>query len=148
MHLSDLLLQREKSTLRIPIVSRCFISPQQIKPTLILRWEKYSTPYLETEPQPRTAVGLDKNGKKLTIVIVDGRQPGYSQGATLLELAGILLEFNVHNGMNLDGGGSSTLVVMDSEGKSKVLNSPVDNHIPGRERAIGNHLGFFAKPKK
>jgi len=84
----------------------------------------------------------------LTIVIVDGRQPGYSQGATLLELAGILLEFNVHNGMNLDGGGSSTLVVMDSEGKSKVLNSPVDNHIPGRERAIANHLGFFAKPKK
>ena len=113
------------------------------------------SPYLKTDlpdehnqPQPRTAVGLDKNGKKLTIVIVDGRQPGYSQGATLLELAGVLLEFNVHNGMNLDGGGSSTLVVMDSEGKSKVLNSPVDNHIPGRERAIGNHLGFFAKPKQ
>ena len=109
---------------------------------------KTDLPDEHKQPQPRTAVGLDKNGKKLTIVIVDGRQPGYSQGATLLELAGILLEFNVHNGMNLDGGGSSTLVVMNSEGKSKVLNSPVDNHIPGRERAIANHLGFFAKPRK
>jgi exopolysaccharide biosynthesis protein len=109
---------------------------------------KTDLPDEHNQPQPRTAVGLDKNGKKLTIVIVDGRQPGYSQGATLLELAGILLEFNVHNGMNLDGGGSSTLVVMDPEGKSKVLNSPVNNHIPGRERAIANHLGFFAKPNQ
>ncbi|GAH50676.1 unnamed protein product, partial [marine sediment metagenome] len=63
---------------------------------------KADLPDEHNQPQPRTAVGLDKNGKKLTIVIVDGRQPGYSQGTTLLELAGILLEFNVHNGMNLD----------------------------------------------
>ena len=52
-----------------------------------------------SEAEPRTAVGLDRSGRRLIIVIVDGRQPGYSQGATLAELAQILLEKKAHSGV-------------------------------------------------
>jgi hypothetical protein len=96
-------------------------------------------------PQPRTAVALDRRNQKLIIVVVDGRQPGYSEGATLAELADILITHGGFTGMNLDGGGSSTLVI-EKNGKPTVLNSPIDNQIPGRERPVGNHLGIFAQP--
>ena len=96
------------------------------------------------DPQPRTAVGLDKNSRRLIIVVVDGRQPGYSEGATLVELAELLSAKGAFYAMNLDGGGSTTMAVEGKNGKSRVLNSPIDQHIPGRERAVGNHLGIYA----
>jgi hypothetical protein len=96
-------------------------------------------------PQPRTAVALDRRSQKLIIVVVDGRQPGFSEGATLAELADILIAHGGFTGMNLDGGGSSTLVI-EKNGKPAVLNSPIDNQIPGRERPVGNHLGIFVRP--
>jgi hypothetical protein len=102
-------------------------------------------PDLEGKTDPRTAIGLDKRGKNLILVVVDGRQPSYSEGATLEELASILVEHGVYTGMNLDGGGSSTLVV-ERGGRPDVMNSPINNGIPGRERPVGNHLGIFAEP--
>ncbi|HEX9028199.1 MAG TPA: phosphodiester glycosidase family protein [Anaerolineales bacterium] len=95
-------------------------------------------------PQPRTALALDKRRQRLLIAVVDGRQPGYSEGATLAELAEILIAAGAFTGMNLDGGGSSTLVMADKNGSPVLLNSPIDNQIPGRERPVGNHLGIFA----
>jgi len=103
-------------------------------------------PDLESKTDPRTAIGFDKRGKNLVIVVVDGRQPGYSDGATLEELASIMVEHGVYTGMNLDGGGSSTLV-LERGGRPTVMNSPINNGIPGRERPVGNHLGIFAEPK-
>jgi Phosphodiester glycosidase len=100
------------------------------------------------QPQPRTAIGLDQRMRQLVIVVVDGRQPGYSEGVTLPEMAGLLVEFGAYNGMNLDGGGSSTLAVQGSNGKSQVLNRPIDLRIPNRERFIGNQLGIYADPVK
>jgi len=100
---------------------------------------------LDSEPQPRTAIALDKAGKRLIIVVVDGRQPRYSQGATLVELGEIILEQGGYFGMNLDGGGSTTLVKMDANGKPELLNSPIEQQIPGRQRPVGNHLGIFAE---
>lgn len=99
------------------------------------------------QPEPRTAVGLDKQGKKLIILVVDGRQPGRSDGATLAELGKILIKAGAFTAMNLDGGGSTTLVIEGANGSPIVLNSPIDNLIPGRERSVGNHLGIFAKHK-
>jgi exopolysaccharide biosynthesis protein len=104
-------------------------------------------PDLETVTQPRTAIGLDKRGRTLVIVLVDGRQPGYSEGATLEELGEILVAHGAYTAMNLDGGGSTTLV-MSKSGRPVVLNSPINNGIPGRERPVGNHLGIFASPEK
>jgi hypothetical protein len=100
------------------------------------------------QPQPRTALGLDQRMRQMIIVIVDGRQPGYSEGATLSEMADLLLEFGAYSGMNLDGGGSSTLAAQGANGKPEVLNRPIDLSLPNRERFIGNHLGIFAEPVK
>ena len=97
------------------------------------------------DAEPRTAVGMDRAGRRLILVIVDGRQSGYSEGATLAELAQIMLENKAFRGMNLDGGGSSTLAVERAGGVVQVLNSPVHQGSAGNERPVGNHLGFKAK---
>lgn len=101
-------------------------------------------PDLGDTPEPRTALALDRRGRTLLILVVDGRQPGYSEGATLDELAAMILEFGGYTGMNMDGGGSSTLVRESLTGGAQALNSPVDQGIPGRERVVGNHLGIYA----
>ena len=94
---------------------------------------------------PRTAIGYSKNEKILYIVVVDGRQPFYSQGITLSELADLMIALGAHDAMNLDGGGSSALVVRGEDGKPRILNSPIDLYIPGRERPVANHLGIYFK---
>jgi hypothetical protein len=96
-------------------------------------------------PAPRTAIGVDFGPDRLVIVVVDGRQPFYSEGATLTQLADLMLEYGVYTAMNMDGGGSSALVIEDEFGRAKVLNSPIDSHIPGRERAVANHLGVYVE---
>jgi hypothetical protein len=96
-------------------------------------------------PAPRTAIGVDDTGRKLIIIVVDGRQPFYSAGATLQELANYLVFYGAETAMNLDGGGSSTLVFEGILGTANVVNSPIHTRIPGRERPVGNHLGIFAK---
>ena len=98
------------------------------------------------EVQPRTAIGITKTGKKLILLVVDGRQAGYSQGATLEELARILKDFGAHQAINLDGGGSSTLVAQGAFDRPRLLNSPVNHGLPGRQRPVGNHLGIYANP--
>ncbi|MEN8173309.1 MAG: phosphodiester glycosidase family protein [Chloroflexota bacterium] len=101
---------------------------------------------LGTSPSPRTAVALDRANRHLILVVVDGRQPGYSEGISLSTLAEVLIFHGSYTAMNMDGGGSSTLVVEGLFGNANILNSPVNNGIPGRERVVGNHLGIFAKP--
>ena len=98
-----------------------------------------------SEVEPRTAIGINRNGRYLYIVVVDGRQPFYSDGATFVELAEILVEQGAFAAMSMDGGGSSTLVVEGEDGLPRLLNAPIDNYIPGRERPVGNHLGIFVK---
>jgi hypothetical protein len=96
-------------------------------------------------PEPRTAIGLNRSNKMLILLVVDGRQSNYSEGVTLDELAEILIFHGAHEAMNMDGGGSSTLVVEGDGGRPIIMNTPIDNRIPGRERPVGNHLGIYAK---
>ena len=98
-----------------------------------------------TEVHPRTAIGYSKNGKFLYLVVVDGRQPFYSQGMTLAELAKLMIDLGAHDAMNLDGGGSSTMVIRGGDGNPRILNSPIDLYIPGRERPVANHFGIYFK---
>ncbi len=98
-----------------------------------------------TIPQPRTAFGLNRNGRWLTLMVVDGRQDGYSEGVTFPELGELMISFGVYTGVNLDGGGSSTMVIKGSDEKPRVLNSPIDLNVPGKERAVANHLGLYIK---
>ncbi len=97
----------------------------------------------DTMTQPRSAIGYSRNGRYLYLVVVDGRQPFYSEGMTLREEAELMISIGAQYAMNLDGGGSSTLVVMDANGDPRILNSPIDLYIPGRERAVANHIGVF-----
>jgi exopolysaccharide biosynthesis protein len=93
--------------------------------------------------EPRTAVGLNQNGRWLFLVVIDGRQPSYSEGATFPDLADFLISLGVYTGLNLDGGGSSTMVIKGALGIPFVLNSPIEGNIPGNESAVANHLGFW-----
>ena len=92
---------------------------------------------------PRTAVGVNQNGRWLYLVVIDGREA--SEGATYSELANLLISYNVYAGMSFDGGGSSTIVIEDVDRLPYILNTPVDENTPGRERAVANHLGISLK---
>ncbi len=88
---------------------------------------------------PRTVVGLDKTGTRLTLLVVDGRQSKLSIGMTLAELSTEMLQLGCENALNLDGGGSTTLVYRTSATKAlHVINSPSD----GKERAVADILGI------
>lgn len=75
---------------------------------------------------PRTAIGLDREGGVLLLLVVDGRQPGFSEGMTLDELAGLMAEQGSFLAINLDGGGSSVMAVRGADGALRVVNSPSD----------------------
>jgi len=80
--------------------------------------------------QPRTAIGvIDEN--HLVIVVVDGRDTGYSRGVTMTELAEIMVSLGATTAYNLDGGGSSEMW-FDGE----VVNQPSN----GGERATSDIL--------
>ena len=73
---------------------------------------------------PRSAAGLTKDGKIL-LLVVDGRIPEYSNGATLIDLAEFMISKGADRAVNLDGGGSS--VVYTKRGDEFVLhNNPAD----------------------
>jgi len=97
----------------------------------------------DSERDPRTAIGFNKNSRWLYLVVVDGRQPFYSAGATFDELADILIAHGAYHAMSLDGGGSTTMVIQGENGEPVILNSPVDQYVPGRERPVANHIGIF-----
>jgi hypothetical protein len=96
---------------------------------------------------PRTAIALNNTTKKMWLIVVDGRQPGYSVGVRIEEVAHIAWELGAEIAFNLDGGGSSTLVMSDRFGP-RVLNAPYHTRVRMRERYVGNHLGVFALPLK
>jgi hypothetical protein len=98
-----------------------------------------------TTPSPRTAIGLNRTGRWLIFMVIDGRQPNFSEGVTLPELAELLISYGVYTGVNMDGGGSSAMVIRGVDGKPRIFNSPIDQNIAGKERAVANHLGLFVK---
>lgn len=100
-------------------------------PTLLQGGQKQPIPsaWANTR-QPRTLIGHFTNGD-LLFVVIDGRREGWSQGVTLEEAQRKLLEFNVRDAYNLDGGGSSTFYYDGS-----VLNRPSD----GRERRVTTNI--------
>ncbi len=73
---------------------------------------------------PRTALGYDGSGDWLLLVVVDGRQPGFSEGVTLYELAQMLQNQGCSQSINLDGGGSSILLIQEPGKEVRTVNSP------------------------
>ncbi|MBP0458027.1 phosphodiester glycosidase family protein [Streptomyces bomunensis] len=89
---------------------------------------------------PRTAVGFSRDGSRMQVVTVDGRQAD-SAGITLTELGTLMKKAGSYSALNLDGGGSSTLVTRTPGSDAlHVDNSPSD----GSERAVANGLALTA----
>ena len=89
------------------------------------------------ELHPRTAIGIDADHHQLHLLVVDGRSES-SSGATLVQVADLLSTLGDENALNLDGGGSSTLVAPDANGVQGVRNTPSDGH----ERPIPEGLAL------
>lgn len=94
-----------------------------------------ATPFAQ-DRHPRTAIGWTADQRALLLVIVDGRQPPYSAGMSLAELTALFQRLGASDALNLDGGGSTTLVI-----GGKIVNRPSD---AGRERPVGNALALSA----
>lgn len=85
---------------------------------------------------PRTAIGVSKDGETLYLITVDGRQ-ATSIGVSQTELAEILVEKGIYTAMNLDGGGSTTMVVKElGDSTPTVENSPSDGSLRNVTNAI------------
>jgi len=161
---SGVLLITRDNRASIAMISRPPIPTQEVWTAIsgsgiVLRDGKKPTQVAKeffTVAHPRTAVGLSRDGRYLVMLTVDGRQPDYSAGATLSEVADWLERFGAQDGINLDGGGSTTMVRLD-EGRAVVLNRPSGAAMgsggnagkTGGQRALrsnGNNFGVRAKP--
>lgn len=90
-----------------------------------------------TKKHPRTLIGINESKNWLYLVVVEGRQLSF-QGVTLDELASVAKKLALTKAVNLDGGGSSTMVV---NGK-RVNSLPL---LQGEERKVANHFGARLK---
>jgi hypothetical protein len=93
-----------------------------------------------TTRHPRSAVAVDRDGRRALLLVVDGRS-ARSAGMSLDSLAAYLQHLGAHAAMNFDGGGSSAIAAR-VRGKVEVLNMPSD----GRERPMPTGLGIFTAP--
>jgi hypothetical protein len=98
--------------------------------------EGFSGPDFTFKRHPRTATGTRPDGT-IILVTVDGRQPKISVGMTVEELAALMLELGCVDAINLDGGGSTTMVV-----RGRVVNSPSD---AAGERPVSDALLVFER---
>ncbi|GAA3874529.1 phosphodiester glycosidase family protein [Streptomyces sedi] len=89
---------------------------------------------------PRTAVGFSRDGQRMFVLSVEGRQ-AHSGGTTLTELASMMADLGAYSALNLDGGGSSTLLArLPGRAAPELVNSPSD----GEERPVPNGLAITA----
>ncbi|MDO4836936.1 MAG: phosphodiester glycosidase family protein [Clostridia bacterium] len=85
-----------------------------------------------TRREPRTAIGMI-TPLHYVILIIDGRQPGYSEGVSLQTLQQIFLDLGAQTAINLDGGGSTELWF-----QGEIMNQPAGGH----ERKLSDCIWF------
>lgn len=92
-----------------------------------------------TTLNPRTAIGLTAD-RRIVIVCIDGRRAGFSEGTLNTETADLMLQYGVTDAVNLDGGGSTTLVFADPTPRA------VNRYSDATERTVAASLGVYAAP--
>ena len=93
-------------------------------------------PQTDSTANPRTAIGIKADGSVLFYAI-DGRQSGYSIGATLTQVSQRLIELGCVEAVALDGGGSTTMgATLPDASAMSILGSPSD----GSLRAVSNGI--------
>jgi len=90
---------------------------------------------LRNSPYSRTIMGIDKEGKYLYMMVVDGKRPQYSLGLSYIESAHLLKLLGAWNVMACDQGGSSCMYIKNYGG---IINRPAD----GQERVVFSHFGI------
>jgi len=98
----------------------------EFRPALVVNGEKVVKDSAGWGLQPRTAIGQSRKGEVMLLVI-DGRQVGYSIGATMEQCADIMLQHDALTAAAVDGGSSSIMVYND-----KVLTRPSNGYALGR----------------
>lgn len=94
---------------------------------------------------PRMSLGLDKERRFLYIVAVDGRQPGWSEGATGTDLFNIFTQLGACDVIDMDGGGSATLCFWDERNNTpRIFN--MHDYNRRYYRPVGMNLGIYLKP--
>lgn len=101
--------------------------------------------FAQDKPYARTVAALDRSGETLWLLLVDGKQPYYSEGATMSDIKQLIQRIGADVALNLDGGGSATMVTAIPSG-AKVLNAPIHGKWPMNERPVATHLGFLTQP--
>lgn len=113
--------------------------PDRGTPLLVAGKSLASTARIEPEVRhPRTAAGLSADGRTLVLVAIDGRQPRWSVGMTMEELASLLIEQGVTDAINLDGGGSTSFLWREGGVGPLQANHPSE---PSGFRPVANALG-------
>ncbi|PFG41090.1 calcineurin-like phosphoesterase family protein [Georgenia soli] len=88
----------------------------------------------------RTVLGLTEDGSELIVATVDGRS-ATARGLTRVEMAELMIDLGAHNAVNIDGGGSTTMVARPAGGTDvELVNVPSD----GSQRVVANSLAFFS----
>ena len=100
-------------------------------------------PLANAARHPRTVVGLDAKGATLTILVVDGRRTGVAEGMSYAELSKEMIAAGCDRAINLDGGGSSEMVIR--EGERQVAKNEPSNE---KERPVANVLGVDVRDAK
>src|SRR5688572_21196347 len=108
-------------------------------------------PYTNTL-NPHTAIAVSQDRSRVLLMTVHGRQTDYSERMFTTDNANLFLHVGGWDAINIDGGGSTTMV-MDDDGDAvqdaRIINSPSDNatpQMPGTERLVANNLAVFAMP--
>ncbi len=92
----------------------------------------------DTTRHPRTLIGVDAQDA-IWLVTIDGRQPALSLGMSFTELQGLSRRLGLRSSLNLDGGGSTTMVV-----RGNVVNHPSDQTGP---RKVSDAILVFARKR-
>lgn len=105
---------------------------------IVLKNDVFHIPDDVKQLAPRTAYGLDKDKKTLYLLVIDGRQETYSMGSSVHEAGQLLQYFGAFDVINMDGGGSTTLLIRENN-EIKKLNY----HKNGAERTVAATLGII-----
>ncbi|UGQ16469.1 phosphodiester glycosidase family protein [Borrelia sp. RT5S] len=99
---------------------------------------KYTKTF-KKDKHPRTIIGTDRENKNLYLITIEGRGINKSKGISLNDAIDLSLKYGITNSINLDGGGSSTLVIKSNNYSHKLNSTP---NFFGQERIIPFHLGI------
>ncbi len=111
---------------------------------LVKNGQKHEITHRVDGANPRTMAGTDKTGTKLYLVTVEGRVSG-SAGMTLSELQDLALRLGMDTAINLDGGGSTTMVARNNKtSNNEIVNALSD----GSQRTIPSGLGIVSSAPK